>query len=242
MSAIEEFSQMIAYVEEMIQPPFITCRVLSGEEFEVEILPEMSYFALYQAITDKLPQDIRPRFIEQMNLLLEGELVPWHRDQQVVPSSEVYHIVLDTVSYQVDFTPVETHVRQGTGYQCWECSVSRHDQCWDEKSNKPAVTGWAFYFLYHAPTQSYLFLEDVRHEWDCSGWKWDREDRIDVWIQPDAPYAVWIQPDAPQKTQEEMLEKLMEKIEQTITPSLAGITFLRHEVKSYFSHLVNAEE
>lgn len=221
---MEEFSELTAYLEELAPPPFITCQMVSGEQMEVEIHPEMSYFALYQAISDSLPREIRPRFIEQMNLFVEGKWVPWYHDQRVVPSSEVYHLVLDTVSYNVVMKPIETLVHsQGMNYKCWECYVGQDNQYWTPSSNEPGSRSWEFYFLYDVSTQSFLSLDDAEY-------KFSSEDSIDVWIKPDQPH----------KNRWEIFHELMGEIEREITPSFAGMTLLRQEVRFHMTQVMNA--
>ena len=232
MSAIEEFSELIAYVEELATPPvrqFITCQLMTGEQFEVEVLPRMSYLNLYKAIADRLPDGIHPKFIEQMNLMLEGEFIPWYCDRRVVPSSEVYHIILDTVSYNVSFEPVDTrnysqHV-EGMEYQCWECCVVQRNECRNRGPEDYGSIAYGPSFLYNRYTQTYLSLDDVEHDWSRCYSAYD-----------DPIFEIWSTPEKPSKTVEEMFDIIVGELESQMELSLAGKHLIRQEVRWHLMH------
>jgi len=180
MSAIQEFSEMVSYVEEfgtIKTQQFITVQRMTGDQLEVEIEPRMTYEQLYVTIYDQLPKEIRPRFLSQMNLLLHGELVP-SCDCRVVPESDVYYLLLDPSLHIVEFDQAPCDVwdnRTNSNMECFRVIIH------EEESKEEICLGT---FVYHPRRQFYLPLEDVEHEWVKNRYE---EDELYLWTEPDQP-------------------------------------------------------
>ena len=90
----------------------VTVQLLSGEQLIMEVLPFEFYIHLYHRIKERLPEEVRPRCISQMCLLLGGEMVPYH--QMVKASEEVYHLLIDPTVYKIKWSYDDLRDRQMT--------------------------------------------------------------------------------------------------------------------------------
>lgn len=180
MFAIQEFSEMASHGEEfgtIKASQFITVQMMTGEQLEVEIEQRMTYEQLYVAIHAQLPEEIRPDFLSQMNLLLHGELVPCC-DDRVVPHSDVYYLLLDPALHLVEFDRAPCDV--------WDHGTQSAMECFrviirEEETKEETCLGT---FVYHPRQRYYLPLEDVEHEWVQNR---HGDEELVLWMRPNQP-------------------------------------------------------
>ena len=211
--AMEEFSELLAHVEEfgvVCSPQFITVQLMTGEQMEVEIHSRMTYEELYVALHEQLSEEIRPRFFNQINLLLHGELVPW-TSSRVVPAPEVYYLLLDPTVYMAEI------VRDP--YDAWNHIQGEALECFRVILRTDAKEEFRFgIFLYHPRSKCYCSLEDVEHEWVVN-----RHGNEELHL--------WMEQDYPSMDSVGMANYLMECAESRLEISLAGKATVREDVE-----------
>ena len=190
-------------------PSSITVQLLTGEQREVELPPQPSYAHLYLHVWNQLPEEIRTAGgVNQMNLLLEGELVPMEYGVPAVLSTEVYHVLMDTVRYEVSLMnetsyAIDHNHPQETTYRVWDMVVESSDRVSDTSQRFIGT------ILYDKDTGRYHTMEDIAHEWTRTRY--------------DTPVLhVWIEPDRETITAVDAVAYLMDCVERLLSPSLAG--------------------
>jgi hypothetical protein len=174
---------------------------------------------MYRQIHEALPEEIRPLSLNQMNLLLEGELVPMTQEPAVV--SPEYLMVLDGVSY---------------GLSISQCSYEGIDMADDDRPTylvlDVELTQYVTQFhsigsevcqvLFDNQTKTYRDLEGVEQSRD------DERSRY-------ADLCVFL-PEGSALTREQMIDVLMRRVDQELSPSLAMLRAMRINLDTGFAH------
>lgn len=175
-----------------------------------------TYQSLYRLIQEALPEEIRPESVNQMNLLLEGDLVPM--TSAPVMSEGEYLLVLDAYRYGVRLSP--------TPYHAFDLTMDGPDRdvyefihlVVDKKSRQDTERGiYSSRLLYHTERKRYYGLDGIELEW-AEGFNY--EDELGVYLPQDKVGY----------TQGEMVIYLMSKMEH-LCPSMAMERSMRATLK-----------
>ena len=194
----------------------ITIKLLTGDLMVLEVRSEETYQSLYRLIKEALPEEIRPESVNQMNLLLDGDLVPL--TSAPVLSEGEYLLVLDAYRYRVRLSP--------TPYHAFDLTMDGPDRdvyefihlVVDKKSRQDTERGiYSSRLLFHTERKRYYGLDGIELEW-AEGLNY--EDELGVYLpQEKVGY-----------TQGEMVTYLMSKMEH-LCPSMAMARAMRTELK-----------
>ena len=141
----------------------ITIKLLTGDLMVVEVRSEETYQSLYRLIKEALPEEIRPESLSQMNLLLDGELVPM-TSAPVLLSEEVYLLVLDAHRYRISLRATPYHainmtVDEDDVYELFHIVVDKKSRQGTERSVYSAP------LLYHTERKRYYDMDGIQMQW-----------------------------------------------------------------------------
>ena len=181
----------------------------------LEVRSEETYQSLYRLIQEALPEEIRPESVNQMNLLLDGDLVPL--TSAPVLSEGEYLLVLDAYRYRVRLSPTPYHAfdltMDGPNRDVYELAhivVDKKSRQATERSVYSAP------LLYHTERKRYYGLDGIELEW--------ADDRYED------DFGVYLPQEKVGYTQGEMVTYLMSKMEH-LCPSMAMTRAMRTELK-----------
>jgi hypothetical protein len=219
MSATASSVSVSATASSVSSTTSTSIKLLTGDLITIEVREGESYYSMYRQIHEALPEEIRPLSLNQMNLLLEGELVPMTQEPAVV--SPEYLMVLDGVSY---------------GLSISQCSYEGIDMADDDRPTylvlDVELTQYVTQFhsigsevcqvLFDNQTKTYRDLEGVEQSRD------DERSRY-------ADLCVFL-PEGSALTREQMIDVLMRRVDQELSPSLAMLRAMRINLDTGFAH------
>ena len=179
----------------------------------VEVRQEETYYSLYHRVLEALPQEIRPASVGQLNLMLDGELVPMSHAPVSYLEDETYHLLIDNTQYVVrvqgrlyqaidlpqdlpvrnTYTVLNVQVEEKTGFD------------FKEKMSIPV--------LYEPNTHQYYDLDGVEQEWI----QWRNDEELGVYLTHANPSLSAVG----------MIDLMMERMERKLSPSLAMLRAMR---------------
>lgn len=190
----------------------ITIKLLTGDLMVVEVRFEETYQSLYRLIQEALPEEIRPS-LSQMNLLLDGELVPM-TSAPVLLSEEVYLLVLDAHRYSISLRATPYHainmtVDEDDVYELAHIVVDKKSRQGTERSVYSAP------LLYHTERKRYYDMDGIQMQW--------------VDEHHDDEFGVHLPQEKVGYTRREFVNYLMSKMEH-LHPSMAMARAMRTEL------------
>ena len=191
----------------------ITIKLLTGDLMVVEVRSEETYQSLYRLIKEALPEEIRPESLSQMNLLLDGELVPM-TSAPVRLSEEVYLLVLDAHRYRISLRATPYHainmaVDEDDVYELAHIVV-------DKKSRQDTERGvYSAPLLYHTERKRYYDMDGIQMQW-ADG-------------RHDNDFGVHLPQEKVGYTQRKLVNYLMSRMEH-LHPSMAMARAMRTEL------------
>lgn len=212
----------------------ITIKLLTGDLMVVEVRQEETYYSLYHRVLEALPQEIRPASVGQLNLMLDGELVPMSHAPyrgascphlqggmshapvsylQGEESDETYHLLIDSTQYVVRVQgrlyqaidlPQDLPVRNT--YTVLNVQV-------EEKTGFDFKEKMSIPVLYEPNTHQYYDLDGVEQEWI----QWRNDEELGVYLTHANPSLSDVG----------MIDLMMERMEKKLSPSLAMLRAMR---------------
>jgi hypothetical protein len=203
---------------------------------EVEIHLQDSYRRLYEKIWEQLPEEIRPKETSQMNLMLEGELVPMSYSVAEI-SQEVYYLLMDTMRYKVelelyaeDVVDEEFYERQmevRKEYSSFRVCLTIYNTT-EEKRMITITMKYVDMILYDKTCQSYYSLNMTEHVWLE---ELHRENELTIQMEEGrVPLS-----------SEGILTCLMDTIREKHEPSLAGLRHIQEQLEAELTTLEESQ-
>ena len=194
-------------------------QLLSGDVLEVEIGYQESYYSMYRQIWRALPKEMRPHVLTQMNLLLEGELVPMSNRPAVV-SQETYHLFMDINRYNAcvrnhAIDAVDMNDPRQHAYVLLSVVVEAISEGKEETTE--------IKLLYDPDTHLYYDLEGVEREYD--GGRHGLHPELLVWLPEGIQGSTGV----------EMLDLVMKRLEDELSFSMSGRRGIQEQLEGEFT-------
>ena len=215
----EELFKMSATTSSVSVSATASIKLLTGDLITIEVREGESYYSMYRQIQEALPEEIRPLSLNQMNLLSEGELVPMSQEPAIV--SAEYLLVLDDVSYrlsveQCSYEGIDLADADRPSYTVLDVSITRY------VTLNHSIGSNLCQVLYDNQTKTYRDLDGVEQSRDDER---SRYADLDVFL-----------PEGGALTREQMVDVLMRRVDQKLSPSLAMLRAMRAHLDTGFTH------
>lgn len=197
----------------------ITVQLLTGYQLAVDVHSNHTYLQLYQSLWEQMPIEIRPETLDQMNLLLEGELVPLSHVVAEV-SQEMYYLLLDTIWYEVIVRVTShdavnhNHPMEKT-YSVLQWTIKTHYSTEEKEIYLDTL-------LYDNDIRRYYSIQTIPHEWATNRYG---ENKLHLWIEP---YHCGM-------SDIDIVHYIVNHCEHLLCPSLAGKRSIQDQLEAEFT-------